>query len=91
VFNREDNITVISQCGRVDPTVCFDDIALSPHNMVALDVRNNLVEIHLVSAGRGQRDGPDATSPEFMIDACALLGSKGRVTNGEENAGSLLD
>jgi hypothetical protein len=52
VFNREDDITVISQCGRVDPTVRFDDIALSPHNMVALDVCNKLVEIHLISAGR---------------------------------------
>jgi hypothetical protein len=53
VFNREDDITVISQCRGVNPTVRFDDIALSPHNIVALDVCNKLVEIHLVSAGRG--------------------------------------
>jgi hypothetical protein len=58
VFNRQNDITVISQGRRVHISICFDDIALSPHNIVMLDVRNKLVEIHLVSAGRGHEGQP---------------------------------
>jgi hypothetical protein len=53
VFNCEDDISVIGRSRWVNPTICFDNIAFSPHNMVALDVCNKVVQIHLVSAGRG--------------------------------------
>ena len=52
VFNREDDITVIGQSRWVDPTISFDDIASSSHSVIALDVRNKLMEVHLISAGR---------------------------------------
>jgi hypothetical protein len=50
VLNREDNITVMSECRWVDPTISSDDIASSLHNVVARDVCNKLVQIHLVGA-----------------------------------------
>jgi hypothetical protein len=52
VLDREDNITVMSECRWVDPTISSDDIASSPHNRVARDVCNKLVQIHLVSASK---------------------------------------
>ena len=55
VLDREDNITVMSQCRWVDPTISSDDIASSPHNRVAHDVCNKLIQIHLVSAGKGHK------------------------------------
>ena len=52
VLDREDDITMMSQCRWVDLTISSDDIASSLHSMVALDVCNKLMEIHLVSASR---------------------------------------
>ena len=53
MFDREDDITMVSPCRRIDITIDSDDIASGLHRMVALDLRNKLVEIHLVSASRG--------------------------------------
>jgi hypothetical protein len=50
MLNREDNITVMSECRWIDPAISSDDVASSLHNVVARDVRNKLVQIHLVSA-----------------------------------------
>ena len=52
VLDREDNITVMSECRWVDPTIGSDDIASSPHNRVARDVCHKLIQIHLVSASK---------------------------------------
>lgn len=53
MIDGEDDIAVISQSRSVDPTVSFDNIALSLHLLVALDVGNKLVEIHLVGTSWG--------------------------------------
>jgi hypothetical protein len=50
VLDGEDNITVMSECRWIDPTISSDDIASSLHNVVARDVCNKLVQIHLVGA-----------------------------------------
>jgi hypothetical protein len=52
VLDGEDNITVMSECGWIDPTISSDDIASSLHIVVARDVCNKLVQIHLVSASK---------------------------------------
>jgi hypothetical protein len=49
---------VTSQSRWVDPTVSLDDIASSSRSMIVLDVRNKLVEIHLVSACGRHEGGP---------------------------------
>ena len=59
VLDREDNITVMSECGWVDPTISSDDIASSSHNRVARDVCNKLIQIHLV--GTSKRHKADFT------------------------------
>jgi hypothetical protein len=53
MFNREDDITMMSPCRWIDITIDFDDIALGLHRVIALDLCNKLMEIHLVSASRG--------------------------------------
>jgi len=57
VFYREDDITVMNPCRRIDITIGFDDIMLGLHRVIALDVCNKLVEVHLVSACIGHK-GP---------------------------------
>jgi len=52
VLDREDNITVMSECRWVDPTISSDDIASSLHNRVTCDVCDKLVQIHMVIASK---------------------------------------
>jgi len=53
VFYREDDITVVSPCRRIDITVGFDDIVLGLYCAIAFNVCNKLVKVHLVSACGG--------------------------------------
>jgi len=53
MFNREDDIAMMSPCRGIDIAIDSYDIAPGLHRVVALDVCNKLVEVHLVSASRG--------------------------------------